>query len=84
MSGIHGELTCQELVEVVTDYLEGRMPAEERRRFDAHLGECDGCQAYLAQMRAAAAVAGRLREEQVSPEARGALLSAFRGWKRGG
>jgi anti-sigma factor RsiW len=84
MSGIHGELTCQELVEVVTDYLEDRMPAAERSRFDEHLAVCDGCQVHLAQLRATAAAAGRLSEEQVSPQAREVLLEAFRGWKRNG
>ena len=45
-------LSCQELVELVTDYLEGALPEAERIRFDDHLGGCDGCSAYLSQMRA--------------------------------
>jgi len=83
MSGIHGELTCQELVELVTDYLENRMPAAERRRFDEHLSACDGCATYLEQVRSTVAAARRLSAEKLAPQAREALLAAFRGWKRG-
>ncbi|MBI5068016.1 MAG: zf-HC2 domain-containing protein [Deltaproteobacteria bacterium] len=83
MSGKHGELTCQELVELVTDYLELRLPAPERARFDEHVTTCRGCQAHLEQMRQTLRVAGALREEAVAPAAREALLAAFRGWKRG-
>jgi anti-sigma factor RsiW len=75
------ELTCRELVELVTDYLEGALPDEERARFEAHLAECDGCAAYLAQMRDTLRIAGRLREESIAPEARESLLRAFRDWK---
>src|SRR5947209_5607491 len=45
------ELACAEVVEVITDYLEGRLSARDRRRFEAHLTGCDGCDAYLEQMR---------------------------------
>jgi predicted anti-sigma-YlaC factor YlaD len=83
MSGIHGELTCQELVELVTDYLDGALPPEARARFDEHLGECPGCRDYLEQMRVTVRLSGRLAEERVAPAAREALLAAFRGWKRG-
>jgi len=83
MSGKHGELTCQELVELVTDYLERRLPEAERARFEEHLGVCDGCRTHVEQMRQALKVAGRLREEAVAPAARDALLAAFHGWKRG-
>ena len=44
-------LTCRELVELITDYLEGAMPPDERARFEAHVAECDGCEAYVRQMR---------------------------------
>jgi len=82
MSGKHGELTCQELVELVTDYLELRLPEAERARFEEHLGICDGCRTHLEQMRQTLKAAGRLREEAVAPSARDALLAAFRSWKR--
>ena len=75
------QLSCQELVELVTDYLEGALPPEQRARFDEHLELCDGCTAYLEQMRVTIALAGRLTPEDLSPEAEEALLGVFRGWK---
>ena len=75
------ELTCKELVELVTDYLEGAMPRSERRRFDRHIAGCDGCTAYLDQMRVVIRVMGRLTEDSLTPEARDELLTAFRNWK---
>ena len=76
------ELTCQELVELVTDYLEGALPDELRDRFDAHIAHCSGCQTYLEQMRATIRVTGTLTPESLSPEAESALLEAFRGWRQ--
>jgi anti-sigma factor RsiW len=75
------QLSCQELVELVTDYLEGALPPKQRARFDEHLELCDGCTAYLEQMRVTIALAGRLTPEDVSPEAEEALLGVFRTWK---
>lgn len=77
------ELTCQELVEVVTDYLEGAMAPEDRIRFERHLVLCDGCAIYVDQMRETIRVTGMLREEQVPAGAREALLEVFRGWRNG-
>jgi anti-sigma factor RsiW len=74
-------LSCQELVELVTAYLDGELPAPERARFDAHLGECGGCRAYVEQIRETIRLTGKLREESLSPEARDALLAAFRDWR---
>jgi anti-sigma factor RsiW len=76
------ELTCQELVEIVTDYLEGAMPTDERLRFEEHLVVCPGCEAYVAQMRETIRLAGALREEDIAPAARDRLLETFRDWKR--
>jgi anti-sigma factor RsiW len=76
-------VSCKELVELVTDYLEGTLPPGERQRFDEHLQLCDGCVNYVEQMRATIVATGTLREESVPPEARDALLTAFRDWKRG-
>jgi anti-sigma factor RsiW len=76
------QLSCQELVELVTDYVEGALPPDERARFDGHLETCDGCRQYVEQMRATIAATGELRPAQLSPEAEQALLSAFRDWKR--
>ena len=76
------ELTCKELVELVTDYLEDRLSAAERRRFDLHLRSCPGCRAYLAQMRGLVRAAGRLAELELSAAAREDLLAVFREWRR--
>jgi anti-sigma factor RsiW len=75
------DLSCQELVELVTDYLEDALPAELRERFERHIEHCAGCQTYLAQMRATIAATGTLAPEALSPEAESALLEAFRGWR---
>jgi anti-sigma factor RsiW len=76
------EMTCQELVELVTEYLEGTLPARDRRRFERHIGTCEYCDRYLDQMRITIRTLGRLPEEEISPAARDALLDAFRDWKR--
>lgn len=73
--------TCQELVELVTDYLEEALPADERAVFELHLTECDGCIAHLEQMRTTIRLAGALKPEDVAPEAEEALRSAFRAWR---
>ena len=78
------EMRCRELVELVTDYLEGTLPAEDRARFGRHLAGCEGCQAYLDQMRQTIGALGRLPPESLSPEAENELVEAFRGWREGG
>jgi anti-sigma factor RsiW len=75
------QLTCAEVVELVTDYLEGRLPEGQRRRFDEHLTGCDGCTAYVEQMRATIAVSGHVPAPDLSPELKQRLLEAFRGWR---
>ena len=77
------QLSCQELVELVTDYLEGALPEEERARFEQHVGPCDGCREYVEQMRTTIELAGRIEPRELSPEAERALLAAFRHWKAG-
>ena len=78
------ELSCAEVVELVTDYLEGRLSSEERLRFDEHVSGCDGCVAYLEQMRVTIATAGRLRESDLPPELEERLLDTFRDWRSPG
>ena len=74
-------LTCQELVELVTDYLEEKLPVAERERFEAHIATCQGCRHYLAQMRQTIDLAGKLTEEAIAPQTQEKLLQAFRDWK---
>jgi anti-sigma factor RsiW len=73
------DLTCRELVEIASDYLEGALDPRDRAAFEHHLTACEGCAAYLEQMRATIAVAGRLREDELDPAVRERLLTAFRG-----
>lgn len=74
-------LKCQELVELVTDYLEDALPRRQRRAFEKHISACDGCSTYLEQMRATIELTGKLEPETISPDAEAALLAAFRDWK---
>lgn len=77
------ELTCRELVELVTMYLEMTLSPEDARRFESHLAMCRGCTNYLDQMRRTVQLVGTVREDGIPPEARDRLLEAFRDWKRG-
>ena len=76
------ELTCQELVQLVTDYLEATLRPVERARFEAHLANCDGCPVYLEQLRLTIHALGTLTEERIAPAAREELLRCFREWRR--
>ena len=75
------ETTCKELVELLTDYLEGALSHEDKLRFEEHLALCAGCRAYLDQMRATIGALGRLEEESIPPQAKEDLLRVFRAWK---
>ena len=75
------DLICRELVEIVTDYLEGRLPPHDLLRFEEHLLICSGCASYVEQMRETIRLTGALREEDVLAPAREELLEAFRHWK---
>ena len=77
------ELTCREMVELMTEYLEGSMPSQDRARFEEHISTCDGCTNYLHQIRETVRITGGLTEEQIDPAHRDRLLDAFRGWSRG-
>ena len=72
-------LTCQELVELVTEYLEGTLSPADRFRFEEHLKTCPYCVIYLEQMRQTIRTLGRLPEESIPEEE---LLQAFREWKK--
>ena len=77
------DLSCKELVELVTEYLEGGLDAIDRARFEAHLTTCPPCRAHLGEMRRTIDVLGHVPEDSLSPEAEQDLLTAFRDWKRG-
>jgi hypothetical protein len=76
------EITCQQLVELVTEYLEDRLPVEERLLFEEHLAFCTWCVTYLDQMRQTIQVAGTLREDDLDPHARDAMLKVFKEFPR--
>ena len=76
-------MTCRELVELVTEYLEGALPAPERVRFEAHLEGCVRCGSHLEQMQETIRTLGRLPQESLSEQARHDLMVAFRGWRSG-
>jgi anti-sigma factor RsiW len=76
------DLSCKELVELITDYFEDRLTPPVRARFEMHLSYCAWCRVYLAQMRETVRLAGRLPEEALPASSRDALLRAFRDWKR--
>lgn len=76
------EISCKELVELITEYLEGSLPSADRARFETHLIDCDGCQTYLEQMQQVVRTLGHLPEMPMSPEAERTLLDAFRTWRQ--
>ena len=77
-------MTCQEFVELVTDYLEGALDPSERARFAEHIAHCDGCEEYLVQFRETITVVGHLPPESIDPAAEAKFLEVFRDWKREG
>jgi anti-sigma factor RsiW len=78
------DIPCQDIVELVTDYLEGALDADTARAVEAHLAGCDGCQTYLDQMRSTAAALGRVPVETLSERAQADLMAAFRGFAGSG
>jgi len=78
------DLTCKELVEVITDYFDGAMHDVDRARFERHLAECSGCTSVVSQFRTTIEVTGRLTEDQVTPEQREAMRDVFRRWREDG
>ena len=74
-------MDCNELVELITGYLEGALDDQTRARFDDHLQGCDGCENYLQQFRATVATLGKVRDDQLDPAFRDRLLGAFRQWR---
>jgi hypothetical protein len=78
----HG-YTCTEIVDLATEYVEGALTTSQMTQFELHLNFCEGCVAFVDQIRRTAAIAGRLSEEQIPEETKVKLLEAFRDWSRG-
>jgi predicted anti-sigma-YlaC factor YlaD len=74
-------MTCKELVELVTAYLEDVLDAETRARFDHHLTKCDGCRNYLEQFRVTVRTVGKIRDDELDPAFRSRLLDAFKDFR---
>jgi anti-sigma factor RsiW len=72
--------SCQELVELVTDYLEGALAPADLRRFEEHIARCDACTEYLRQLRETIRIVGAITPDDLTPEAEAELLAVFRGW----
>jgi anti-sigma factor RsiW len=76
------DLACTEEVEIITDYLEGALPAADARRLERHLATCPGCTEYLAQMQTVAGSLEGLGGDSISAETRASLIAAFRDFRR--
>lgn len=77
------DMSCKELVELVTDYLEGALSPADQRRFELHMGRCEECKLYIDQIRLTIKAAGQLTEDSINPAVKDELLAAFRDWKKG-
>src|SRR5260370_28695996 len=75
------EMACQELVDVITGYLEGTLPVADRSRFDAHLATCSACQEHLEQIRPLVRLTGKLSPKSLEPATSDSLLAAFQPWR---
>jgi anti-sigma factor (TIGR02949 family) len=78
---LNRDMTCTEIVELITEYLEGGLSTADRERFEEHIGFCDWCLAYLDQMRHTISAVGQLCEEDLPEELQRSLLDAFRDWR---
>ena len=75
------DITCEEFVELVTDYLEGALDRDTEARFVMHATACPGCERYLAQFRTTIEAMGTVPPETLDPLVRDEMLAAFRGWR---
>jgi anti-sigma factor RsiW len=76
------DIPCQQVVELITDYLEGELTTDDMLIVERHLAMCEGCAAYLEQMRETIRATGALRDEDVPPEVMDPLIEAFRNLRR--
>ena len=77
------DIACRDVVELLTDYLDGALTPDDRARLELHLGECGGCARALSQLRETIRLTGTLTEDRVPPELRTAIRDAFRVWRSG-
>jgi anti-sigma factor RsiW len=73
--------TCREVVDLVTEYIEGGLPPAQRLAFERHVAICPPCRGYFSQLRKISRTARGLREEELSEALRSSLVAAFRGWR---
>lgn len=78
MSATEIEMQCLELIQLVTDYLEGTIAEVERERLESHVRECEWCDRYVTQTRQVIAALGTLDEGEADPDAWQQALAAFR------
>jgi predicted anti-sigma-YlaC factor YlaD len=76
------DITCQQLIELTTSYLEQALAPRERVLFEEHLAECAGCRAYMDQLQHTIRLLGTLSDQSIAPEAKQSLLDACRTWNR--
>ena len=76
------ELNCQEVVELVTDYLEQVLLPEKQAQFEEHIEECPGCDTYLEQVQQTIMMLRKLSEQRTFPETKQDLVEIFRNWKK--
>jgi anti-sigma factor RsiW len=76
-------MNCRQIVELMTDYLEGALSASDRQRFESHMSGCDGCTEYLEQLRTTLGLAARVVDESITADLEAELLHVFRNWKVG-
>jgi anti-sigma factor RsiW len=74
-------MTCRQVVELMTDYLEGALSGADRARFEDHIAGCDGCRAYLAQLSTTRRVLSKLADEPIPADLQVELMKAFQNWK---
>jgi anti-sigma factor RsiW len=76
------ELSCQQVVEIITDYLEDALDPRDRLHVEEHLALCPGCKVYLDQMRSTVRALGHIPVDTLSQRAQADLMLAFRQFRR--
>ena len=81
MKLLHRDIVCRQAVALASDYLEGTLTRRQRRRFERHLAACDGCDAYLAQLRESIAASGSVEPDSLDTETVDGLVDLFRRYR---